>query len=151
MKNVLKFFKYYWKFVSQYTYIAQSLVDFKIKDFKEISLKNKNKNHHINNILLQKLCSDLITYIVCKCTMCKVTFKKLKSLLCVTLILVFSDFNYFFKLYVDDSKKWEFKTALHQINQSEFLMKCFIFYILKMFSSIKQLYWSTKLKTTALI
>lgn len=88
LKNALEFFEYYQKFVSQYTNIAQSLVNLKTKEFKNASLKEKDHDWHINNILLQKLCVNKKTQ-----TKCKSVFEKLKLQLCTVSILIFFNFN----------------------------------------------------------
>ena len=120
----LRFFDYYRFFVNHYAIIARSLVRLKIKSFARDFVKDRSRRDHVNRVRLRKNEESAniemkakrnikINFKLDVIEKCRQTWEKLKTILCIAFILVYFDFFKSFILYVDDSKKKEFETAIH--------------------------------------
>ena len=154
----LKFFDYYRFFVNHYAVIARSLVKLKIKSFASDFVKNRSRRDHVNRVRLRKDEESVdieakrdikINFKFDVIEKCRQTWEKLKTTLCIALILVYFDFFKSFILYVDDSKKKEFETAIHQVNKED--VERSILFLSRDLSDAKTRYWAIELKIDALI
>jgi hypothetical protein len=107
LENVIEFFGYYRKFVEYYIALSKSLIELKTKDFKDISIKDYEREKHAFHIFLNLLITPekLLLY--------EAVFENLKWKLVNIPILTFLNFNKSFILYVDDNKKREYKIILY--------------------------------------
>ena len=122
----LKFFDYYRFFVNHYVIIARSFVRLKIKSFASDLVKDRSRRDHVNRVKLRKDEENVdieakkdikINFKLNVIEKCRQTWEKFKTILCIVLTLVYFDFFKSFILYVDDSKKKEFETIIHQVNK----------------------------------
>ena len=156
----LRFFDYYRFFMNHYAIIARFLVRLKIKSFANDFVKNRSRRDHVNRVKLRedeesasietKAKRDIkINFKLDVIEKCRQTWKKLKTTLCIALILIYFDFFKSFILYVDDNKKKEFETAVHQVNKED--VKRSILFLSRDLSDAKTRYWAIELKIDALI
>ena len=154
----LRFFDYYRFFVNHYAIIVRSLVRLKIKSFASDFVKDRSRRDHVNRVKLRKdeesanIKAKRNIKIIFKFDViekCRQTWEKFKTTLCIAFILVYFDFFKSFILYVDDSKKKEFETAIHQMNKKD--VKKSILFLSKDLSDAKIKYWATELKIDVLI
>jgi hypothetical protein len=82
-------------------------MELKTKDFKDIFIKNYEREKHTFHIFLNSLITPekLLLY--------KVAFENLKWKFVNTPILAFSDFNKSFILYVNDNKERGYRAVLY--------------------------------------
>ena len=156
----LRFFDYYRFFVNHYAIIARFFVKLKIKSFASDFVKDRSRRDHVNRVKLRedeesasietKAKRDIkINFKLDVIEKCRQTWKKLKTTLCIALILIYFDFFKSFILYVDDNKKKEFETAVHQVNKED--VKRSILFLSRDLSDAKTRYWAIELKIDALI
>ena len=140
----LNFFDYYKKFVAWYAVIKRFLIIFKTLNFKNNFNKNKFRLRWANEIrlkinelinssktndraLIKRKKSIRIFVLIKKCLK---IWKNLKKTLIDFSILTFSDFIKSFILYMNESKEWNFKITIHQLNKNDveklilFFSKC---------------------------
>ena len=154
----LRFFDYYRFFVNHYAVITRSLVRLKIKSFASDFVKDRSRRDHVNRVKLRKdeesanIKAKRNIKIIFKFDViekCRQTWEKFKTTLCIAFILVYFDFFKSFILYVDDSKKKEFETIIHQVNKKD--VEKSILFLSRDLSDAKTRYWATELKIDALI
>jgi hypothetical protein len=107
LKNAIGFFGYYRKFVEYYIIFSKPLMKLKTKNFKNTPIKNYEREKYTLHIFLSLLVTPE------KFLLYKITFENLKWKFVNIPILTFSNFNKPFILYVDDSKKREYKAILY--------------------------------------
>ena len=125
----LKFFNYYRNFVDYYAIIFKSFIKLKIKDFINNSIKNKFKREHAYKMRLKKKIEENQSQSSSTLKIddeCRRVWKKLKKKLCFVFILIYSNFDLFFILYVNENKKKDFEIVLHQIEKNK--IERFIFF-----------------------
>jgi hypothetical protein len=107
LENTIGFFEYYRKFVEHYIAFSKSFMKLKTKDFKNIPIKNYEREKYIFHIFLNSLITSE------KFLLYKAAFENLKWKFVNIPILAFPNFNKSFIFYVDGSKKREYKAALY--------------------------------------
>ena len=156
----LRFFDYYRFFVNHYAIIARLFVRLKIKSFVNDFVKDRSRRDHVNRVKLRedeesasietKAKRDIkINFKLDVIEKCRQTWEKFKTALCIAFTLIYFDFFKSFILYVDDSKKKEFETAIHQVNKED--VERSILFLSRDLSDAKTRYWATELKIDALI
>ena len=73
----------------------------------------------------------------------------LKNKLCNASTLIFSNFNRFFILYINENKKKEYEIILYQIETNE--IERLILFLSRDFNNVEIRYWIIELKTNTLI
>ena len=134
----LDLFEYYHQFVHQYIKIVKLLQELKTSKFKNFSVKRKacqkfvKQDFNINFFISAKK-----------------AWNDIKNAIYHVSILIFSDFVKSFILYVDDFKKNEFDTAIHQKDRND--VKQSVMFLSRNLKDSKFRYEFTKLETAALV
>ena len=152
LKIKLKIFDYYCNFVDHYAIIFKSLIKLKIKNFINNSIKNKFKREHAYKMRLREKIEENQSQFSSTLKTddeCRRVWKKLKKKFCSVFILIYSNFDLLFILYVNENKKKNFEIVLHQVEKNE--IERFIFFLSRDLFDAKTKYWITKLKTNVLI
>ena len=112
--------------------------EFKTSKFKNFSVKRKACQKFVKQDLNINLFISA-----------RKAWNDIKNAICHVSILMFSDFAKSFILYVDDFKKDEFDTAIHQKDEND--VEWLIIFLSRNLKDSELRYEFTKLKTTALI
>ena len=112
--------------------------EFKTSKFKNFSVKKKTHQKFVK----QDLNINFFTS-------ARKTWNDIKNVIYHVLIFMFSDFMKSFILYINNFKKDEFDTAIHQKNEND--VEWLIIFLSRNLKDSELRYEFTKLKTTALI
>ncbi|KAL2060380.1 hypothetical protein VTL71DRAFT_9775 [Oculimacula yallundae] len=171
LEKVLGFFGYYRKFIAHYAAISAPLIELKTIGFKDAPREGKKRayfataipiplplyqpiqepNPNVGKKAKQKKTSESRSpeYLENLMGRCRLAFDMLKEKLTTTPILGFPDFDRPFILYVDGSKEYGYRAALHQIDADGNEKP--ILFLSKSLSPAERNYWPTELKTGALV